>query len=417
MSKIIIIGGGASGMIAAIEASKNSNNEVLIIERNNKLGKKLLLTGNGKCNYTNLDFDIDKIDSYYNNDFYKLGFSLFDNKALIEYFKNMGIEPRVFERDGKKYVYPLTNKSKDVYYTMYNFILNSKIDIIYNEKVVDIKNDNGIYKVITDKDEYKADKVVVATGGKSYSRTGSDGMMFAVLNGMGYKVVEPVPALCGLVSDNKLFKSLESFRCFAKVNFYIDDKFSNSEYGEVQFNNYGLSGIPIMNLSRYVGRALYENKKVKFTIDFLVDVLDTKDMDGVILYFTKRREILSDSKVSDFLSGLIDYRLSNYIYEFLGIDKNKYIKDISDTELNKFATVLTSLNIEITNTRDFYEAQITNGGIDVSQVNPLTFESKLHKDMFFTGEVLDVDGICGGYNLQFAFGTGYIVGHNLSLDN
>ena len=413
MSKIIIIGGGASGMLAAIEASKNKNNEVLIIERNNKLGKKLLLTGNGKCNYTNLNFDIDKISYYYNNDFYKTAFQIFDNNSLIEYFKNMGIEPRIFERDGIKYVYPLTNKSKDVYYTMYNFILNSNIDIIYNEKVIDIKNESDNYNIITDKDEYLADKVIIATGGKSYSRTGSDGMMFDVLKNMGYKIIKPTPALCGLVSDDKLFKSLESFRCFVKAHLYIDDQIVNCEYGEVQFNNYGLSGIPIMNLSRFASRALVENKKVKFGLDFLVDVLDTKDLSGVNLYFTKRREILSDSKVSEFLSGLIDYRLSNYIYEILKIDKNKYIKDITDDELDKFTKILTNMNIDITDTRDFYEAQITSGGIDVSQVNPESSESKLHKNLFFTGEVLDVDGICGGYNLQFAFGSAYIVGHNI----
>ena len=413
MNKIIIIGGGASGMLAAIEASKNENNEVLIIERNNKLGKKLLLTGNGKCNYTNLNIDVNKLEKYYNSDFYKNAFSQFDNLALIEYFKNMGIEPRVFERDGMKYVYPLTNKAKDVYYTLYNFILNSNIDIIYNEKVIDIKLEVDKYEVITDKDKYIADKLIISTGGKSYSRTGSDGLMFDVLSKLGYKIIEPVPALCGLESDDKLFKSIESFRCFLKASLYIDNKKVDDSYGEVQFNSYGLSGIPIMNLSRLASRALYEKKSVHFGLDFLVDVLNTEDLEGVKLYLEKRKDILYDTRVTEFLSGLIDYRLSNYIYDMLSIDKNKYIKDITKDELDKFVDILTNMKINIVNTRDFYEAQITSGGVDTSNVDDKTFESKLHKNIYFIGEVLNVDGICGGYNLQFAFGSAYLVGHNI----
>ena len=411
MSKIIVVGGGASGMICAIEASKK--HDVLVIEKNNKLGKKLLLTGNGKCNYTNLNLTTDNIPLYYNNDFYKTAYQKFNNNMLVDYLKNIGIEPHIFERDGFKYIYPITNKSKDVYYCLYNVILNSKIDIIYNEKVIDINTMKDSFQITTDKNKYFADKVVVATGGKSYIKTGSDGFMFEVLNKNGYNINTPLPALCGIESDNKIFKMLDSFRSFLKVKLYIDDKFIDEYCGEVQFNNYGLSGIPIMNMSSKISRNLYKNKNIYVSLDFLFEILDTKDLNNVKLYLTKRKEILYNLKTTEFLSGIIDYRLANCINDILNIDKNKLINDLTVDEIEKFVDILTNMKIYITKTRDFDEAQIITGGVDTNQIDCNDFQSKLHKGLYFTGEVIDVDGICGGFNLQFAFGSGYIVGNSI----
>lgn len=362
--KIGIIGGGASGMMLA---AMIKGHDVTIIEKNNKLGKKLLLTGNGKCNFTNEDFsDLDKI---YNNDLIRNLYKKYDNKSFIEFMKSIGIVPKIEIHKGIGYYYPNSNKSTSVYYALFDKIKENGVKILYD---TEIKSYDDIKK-------YGFDKIVFATGGMSYKNTGSDGKIFKIIKSLGHKVVKPIPGLCGLKTNDFNLKGVRA------------DGVINGEEGEIQFTEYGLSGILIMNISREVNRKLSEGENVTISIDF------AKDID---LY--KRKIDIGYKNAEDFLCGYLPDELAKTVLKRSGV-KCKLVKDIDNIDV--IESNIKDFKVNITGFMDFDSAQVTLGGVDISEVDPDTLESKFVPNIHFMGECLDIDGKCGGYNMQACYST------------
>ena len=422
-TKILIIGAGASGSFLACLLD-DEKYDVTIFEKNSKIGKKLLLTGNGKCNFTNGDFkDLDKI--YHNADFVKYAIGNFGNKSFIDFMNSIGIVERKEIHHDKEYYYPRTEKSTSVYYDLFDKIMDKNIELVTNQEVLDIRFDKNKFLVKSKNEggrlrEDEFDKVVVATGGASYKNTGSDGSFFRILKELGVEVSNLYPSLCGLIpKDNKL-KDIKGVRINAKASLYIDDEYVNSEYGEIQFTSYGISGIPIMNLSRFVKPAIVEDKEVKIKINFFVtNEEEYEKSDDLEKFLTdslkklkERSEMLQYKRAEDLFCGLINEEIINIIYDRLKISK-KYVRDLTDDELLKIAKELYEFDIEIDDTEDINNAQVTRGGVDTKEVDNKTFMSKKIKNLYFIGEVLDIDGICGGYNLQFAYSSSKALSENL----
>ena len=422
-TKILIIGAGASGSFLACLLD-DEKYDVTIFEKNSKIGKKLLLTGNGKCNFTNGDFkDLDKI--YHNADFVKYAIGNFGNKSFIDFMNSIGIVERKEIHHDKEYYYPRTEKSTSVYYDLFDKIMDKNIELITNQEVLDIRFDKNKFLVKSKNEggrlrEDEFDKVVVATGGASYKNTGSDGSFFRILKELGIEVSNLYPSLCGLIpKDNKL-KDIKGVRINAKASLYIDDEYVNSEYGEIQFTSYGISGIPIMNLSRFVKPAIVEDREVKIKINFFVtNEEEYEKSDDLEKFLTdslkklkERSEMLQYKRAEDLFCGLINEEIINIIYDRLKISK-KYVRDLTDDELLKIAKELYEFDIEIDDTEDINNAQVTRGGVDTKEVDNKTFMSKKIKNLYFIGEVLDIDGICGGYNLQFAYSSSKALSENL----
>lgn len=422
-TKILIIGAGASGSFLACMID-DEKYDVTIFEKNNKIGKKLLLTGNGKCNFTNGDFkDLDKI--YHNADFVKYAIGNFGNKSFIEFMNSIGIVERKEIHHDKEYFYPRTEKAASVYYDLFDKIMDKNIELITNQEVLDIRFDKNKFLVKSKNEggrlrEDEFDKVVVATGGASYKNTGSDGSFFRILKELGVEVSNLYPSLCGLIpKDNKL-KDIKGVRINAKASLYIDDEYVNSEYGEIQFTSFGISGIPIMNLSRFVKPAIVEDKEVIIKINFFVtneeEYEKSDDLEKFLTECLKRlkerSEALQYKRAEDLFCGLINEEIVNIIYDRIKINK-KHVRDLTDDELLKIAKELYEFDIEIDDTEDINNAQVTRGGVDTKEVDNKTFMSKKIKNLYFIGEVLDIDGICGGYNLQFAYSSSKALSENL----
>lgn len=407
--KIGIIGGGASAMILA---SKLENCEVTILERNSKLGKKLLLTGNGKCNYTNLDFN--EINSIYNNDFAVNVYNRYNNESFIDYFKKLGIVPKVEIHKGIHYVYPNSNKSTSVYYCLLDKIINNKVKILYNKLVKDVKYNGIVFNAICDdKETYEFDKIVLSTGGASYSKTGSDGMGYEIAKKFGHKIVDIVPGLTAMKYSFKSGNVSISDKCRVNATVvYSDGEDSFLESGELQFNEDTISGIPILNFSSKIGRKLCSKKSIDFSIDFsnvlIEDNSDLNKIERVKKFLNNRIKNTSYRKIEDFLCGYLPDEINEVIFKMTKLT-GKNISNLAESDLDNLADAISNMKIQVTYNSDFENAQVTLGGVDVSQVDNDTLESKLVKGLYFTGEILDIDGRCGGYNLQLAYSTASLV--------
>ena len=407
--KVGIIGGGASAMILA---SKLENFDVTILERNNKLGKKLLLTGNGKCNYTNLDFN--DLKCKYNNDFAIKAYNKYNNLSFIDYFKELGIVPKVEIHKGVHYVYPNSNKSTSVYYCLFDKIVNNKIEILYNKLVSDVRFDGKVFNIIcANKEKFKFDKIVLATGGASYPKTGSDGIGYEIAKKLGHRIIDLVPGLTSLEYsfDIKNFSLSGKCRVNATV-VYNDNNDIFIESGELQFNEDTISGIPILNFSSKIGRKLAQNKSVEFSIDFsnvlVGETNSSNKLEKVKSFLFERKNNTGYRDIKDFLCGYLPDEINELIFKKAKLNC-KNISDMTERDIDILADLITNMKIKAIYSNNFDNAQVTLGGVDVTQVNNETLESKLIKGLYFTGEILDIDGCCGGYNLQMAYSTASLV--------
>ena len=398
MKKVLIIGAGASGLATSL---KLSNNEVTILEKNNMSGKKLLITGNGRCNYFN---DKHSILNYHSssdnlNNFIKE--SDFDN--IKAFFDSIGIEPAI--KDG--YYYP---KSKEAISFRNVLELEAKlrgVNIIYNTNVIDIKKDNEIFTVYTSNGiKYEADYVVVATGGCTYENTGSDGKCLEIIKKLGHKIIKPLPGLVQLESDDKI-KNASGVRTKVELTLYEDNIKIKNEIGELQITDYGISGICVMQLSSIVSKGLDNGKKEVIGINFLPEVSD------VFYWLTEKSKKLDNRNISQLLEGIINYKLIKLILRKSKIEENEYLTDLTEERIKKLCDNITNYQVNITKTKGFSSAQITVGGISLQDVTS-NFESKIINNLFFTGEILDVNGDCGGYNLMFAWLSALRVGEYIN---
>ena len=398
MSKVIIIGGGASGLVTAIVASLS--NDVTILEKNSKCGKKILATGNGKCNYFNSDFT----SSHFNTDNIDILASIitYDNiNKVITLFDSIGIVPNI--KNG--YYYPMSNQSVSVREALVKECLVRGVSIITDCEVADI-NYNDTYTVITNKGNYNCDKVVVSCGSHAYVKEKSRG--YDILSKFNHTIKPVVPSLVQLVSSGNYLKSWNGVRIDAKVSLYEDNEFKKVSSGEVQLTDYGISGICVYQLSSLVSRGLYNKKEEIIHINFMPYI------DDFIGYMNKRNSVVKKRTISELFDGIMNYKLSNTLLTLCNIDYNDTWDNISDDKKNKLSKMVTDFEINITDTKGYTHAQTCSGGVILSEINPNTMESIKNKGLYITGELLDCDGECGGYNLGFAWITGIIAGEALN---
>ena len=410
MKKIVIIGGGISGFTSAINA-KTNNNEVIILEGQDKPLKKLLITGNGKCNYFNEEFIFSKYHSF-NEELLKNIISLENKNKILTFFKSIGIIPRIKEN----YYYPYSNQAISVKNSFLKEIENKNIKLKLNSYVKDIKKENDKFLVYYNDNVLVCDELIISTGGKSYPKTGSDGSGYNLSKKLGHTINKTLPALVGLKCKEPFLKKLNGVRSNATVSLFINDKLIKSEIGEVQFTNYGLSGICIFNLSSIASRSISENKKVKISINFL-DKLKIKNKKSFQRFILSSEYNFKKEKVSYFLDNLLNYKLTNVILEKTKIERNKLVSKLSDNEINMLFENLFSFTMNIIDTNNFESAQITTGGVSLYEINLLTFESKIVSNLYLTGEVLDIDGDCGGYNIAFAVLSGILAGESVKKND
>ena len=403
MSKVVIIGGGAAGMIAAYSAALTSN-KVILLEKNEKLGKKIYITGKGRCNLTNAsDMNTVMENVVSNKRFLFSAFRNFTNEDIMKLVENNGTKLKV-ERGNR--VFPVSNHSSDVIKSIENAIRDLGVDIRLNTKVDEliIENDRCV-GVIVGKNKIMADAVIVATGGMSYQATGSDGDGYRFAKEAGLSVSKLYPSLVPFNVEGERVKALQGLS-LRNIHVYIynDKKLVYDEFGEMLFTHFGVSGPVIISAS-----ALIVNRDIKgyrLCID-LKPALDNEKLDERILrdFAEQKNKQLKNSLNKLFPTKLID----EVIYQSK-IDPEKKANLLTKEERHRLVSATKNLEFRLSSTRGFNEAIITKGGVEVSQINPKTMESKSVKGLFFAGEVLDLDALTGGYNLQIAWSSGYAAG-------
>lgn len=400
---VIVIGAGASGMMGAITAAR-AGKKVLIIEKLDKAGKKLFATGNGKCNFTNNRMQADCFGG--DKDFVERVLSEFGVQECLEFFHSIGIYPK--EKNG--YYYPNCEQAASVVSALVQELAHLQVKFSYETTVADIFSKYDRVTVVTNKGEFETQKLIVATGLLAAPKLGSDGSLFDIIKGLGHRFAPILPALCGYYCKGIDFKKVSGVRAHGTVIAFIDDKKIAEDTGEIQFTDYGLSGIPVFQISRYLSKGLYEKKQVRIVINLLPDF----DKEQLLQELQFRKKIRGEEATDTFLNGLVHQKLSDMLLNKLQLDTRQLIVSLTDKDLERLAEGLLSLSVKVTNYRDFEFAQVCTGGIPVSDIDVTTLESKFAKHVHFAGEIIDVDGICGGYNLHFAWATGYIVGHTVS---
>lgn len=395
MKDVVIIGGGASGLAAAISAARLGAT-VTILEKNNKCGKKLLITGNGRCNFWNEDQDIVHYHSC-NKDL--LAEFLDNDDYVLKFFDSLGI---VYNNKGGCY-YPFSNQALTVQNILVTECQRLGVEIIYDFDVFKVEKKDCFF--INDK--IKAKKVIVASGSKAASKTGSDGFGYDIALGFGHKITKVLPSLVQLKGNEDFFKKWSGIRVLSEVKLYENGKFIKKEFGELQLTDYGLSGICIFNLSGIVSSGLDKNFKEVVGINFMPW---TNDALGELKKLNKES---FHKNISEILEGFLNYKLVDIVLKKAGIRRDIYLSNLSKDEMERLLRSLTDFKIDVFSTNSFEKAQVCQGGVSLKEINSKTMESLKVKNLFFTGEVVDIDGDCGGYNLGWAWISGIKAGRSV----
>lgn len=407
MKEVLVIGGGPAGMMAAIMAARH-HNKVTILEKNNKLGKKLYITGKGRCNITNVS-DVEALlqSTLVNNKFLYSAFYTFDSYSLIDFFQNLGLKTKV-ERGNR--AFPLSDKSSDVIKTLQQELERLDVTVEINTEVTDIIiESNKVKSVIAKNKAYPCNKVIIATGGLSYAMTGSTGDGYRFAEKAGHHITELTPGLVPIETKEKWVTKLQGLSLKnVKVRFTQalkgKDKVLFEDFGEMLFTHFGLSGPLILSGSSFLPKD--HVKGIKVVID-LKPSLTAEQLDTRIL---RDFEKYSRKQFSNALDDLLPQKLIPVIIQLSGIEEVRKVDQITKEERKTLVNLLKHLECTIESRRQFSEAIITRGGIDVKQINPNTMASKYVEGLYFAGEVLDLDALTGGFNLQIAFSTGYLAG-------
>lgn len=406
MKHIIVIGGGAAGLMAAIQAAEQGA-KVTILEKMKRVGKKMLITGKGRCNITN-STDIPTLikNMTGNGQFLYSAINNYSNTDVIAFFNDFGLPTKV-ERGGR--IFPESDKAADVVGTMLRALHRLNVEIITEQAAakINVENKKSIGVTSTTGAFYKADAVILATGGASYPGTGSNGDGYAIAQQLGHSIVPIKPSLVPLEVEEDWIKDVQglSLRNVC-ATVYSEDNKIGEEFGEMLFTHFGVSGPIILSLSKIVAEYLTKNKVVELSINLKpalsVEVLDKR--------IQRDFEKFSRKQIKNSLNELLPAKLIDVVIDLAYIDPDKLINQITKEERTRLLEVITGLKLTITKTRPVAEAIVTAGGIQVKEINPKTMESKLIKNLYFAGEVIDIDGYTGGFNLQAAFSTGYIAG-------
>lgn len=392
---IVIIGGGASGLVAAITASKNKNNKVTLIEKNQTLGKKILATGNGKCNYYNSDQNLSHYNST-NNELVKEIITKENLKEVENFFSSLGIIPKI----KNSYYYPFSNQATTIKNALVREV-EKNTKVLLETTVEKIDKVQNKFKIKTNNGIIECDKVIIATGSKASPKTGSTGEGYNFLKDFNHTIIDVNPALVQLKTKGNFLKDWTGIRTDVKVSLYINNKNIKSDQGEIQLTNYGVSGICIFNLSRFVPIALNNNDKVEVKINFLPFTSTPEEL---------LKDLSNNNSINDILEGILNNKLVAVILNKSSINKNKKYNELSIKEKETLIENLTNFTLEVIGTNSYEECQVCSGGVPLTEINTKTMESKIVNNLHIVGELLDVDGDCGGYNLTFAWVTALLAG-------
>lgn len=403
---ISIIGGGPSGMFLSILIKRNVPNwTVRIFERNERVGKKLLATGNGRCNYTNVNMDMSNFHSS-NSSFPVKILEKFDNEDTIEYLKTLGIYP-ISEKDGR--VFPLSLQGSSVLDLLRIEMERLGVEVVLEEKIDKVIKSKKNFQLIGNK-KYDTDIVVVATGGKALPTSGSDGIGYRIAREFGHNIIDQYPTIVQLESNYDRIKALKGVRIDTEATLYVDGNEISTKYGDVLFTDYGLSGPAILDLSRTAIQSLINGRKVEIGVNIIG--IKNEEIHNMI---RERVKNLAGLEIDKFFIGIINKKLIHSVINVVQLKLGKKINIIyNDEKLVKvLVKVLSDFKLTISGYKGFGNAQSTTGGVDTSEIYEDSCESKLVNNLYFVGEVLDVDGDCGGYNLQWAWSSAYAAASNI----
>ena len=401
---VIVIGAGASGMMAAITAARRGKS-VAILERMNKPGKKILATGNGKCNFTNNNMDTACFHG--NIQLIQSVLSRFSKEEALSFFHEIGIWPK--EKNG--YYYPNSGQAASVAEALKHELDRLQVPVYLEQEVLDLFPDKYGFQIKTVQTSYTCRNVIIASGLLAAPKLGSDGSMFSLIKELGHRFVPVLPALCGFYAKGMHFSKVAGVRCDANLTLKIDGNTAATEQGELQLADYGISGIPVFQISSPAVRALYEKKSVTVVIDFIPHI----SLETVNTEFAMRiGKCETDENADRLLCGLLNQKLIPVLLKYAGIRSDEPLKNISLEKLERLSAGIHDYPVTLEKVRDFEFAQVCTGGIRTEEINEKTLESRLLSGLYFAGEILDVDGICGGYNLQWAWSSGYVAGCSVS---
>ncbi len=402
MSKVVVIGAGAAGVVAALRAVRR--HEVVLVDGNDKCGKKILLTGNGRCNYWNRELCADMYEA---DDMEALAriINEYNANSVLCCLEQLGIYPKI--KNG--YYYPYSNQASSVRELFERKISDSKIEFKRGFKAVNItKNDSG-FTVSSDKGEkITCERLIIATGSKAAPKTGSDGSGYELAKSLGHSINPVAPALTPLISKGNFLKEWEKIRCDARVSLYVDGKLIKEDEGEIQLTATGISGICTFNISGVASRSLEQGKSVKVKINFM-PCLET----DFYTWFSSRCAVMGNVSIEQTLESIFNYKLMFVLLKSAGVSKDELWFKLNENKKRALCSAVESFSLDITGAASFDKAQVCTGGVPLSEINPKTMESKIAENTYFAGEILDADGRCGGYNLAFAFISGYIAGESV----
>lgn len=407
MSNVVVVGGGAAGMMAAIAAARNGH-KVMLLEHNEKLGKKIYITGKGRCNLTNAADREQIFENIVTNPkfLYRALYS-FDNKACMDFFEENGLRLKT-ERGNR--VFPLSDHSSDVIKTLEKKLKQLGVEIRLNTEVKCLMTDERVTGVCDNRGRvYPADAVVMATGGLSYPTTGSTGDGHRMAKETGHQVTECYPALVPLkIKEGWCGELMGLSLKNVTVTLKLGKKTLYNGFGEMLFTHYGVSGPLILSAASYVNKLATANE-----LQLAIDLKPALTMEQLLKRLLREFEENRQKQFKNALGGLFPARLIPVMIRLSGIDPEKKVCEISKAERTTFAQIIKALPMTVVGTADYREAIVTKGGVSVKDINPATMESKIVSGLYFAGELIDVDALTGGYNLQIAWSTGHLAGTSI----
>mgnify|MGYP005837022781 CR=1 FL=1 len=417
---LLIIGGGAAGQMAAISAKRNNPNlTVAIIDRTFALGRKILVCGAGRCNITNINLDTDVEKRYYgaNPQFIRSIFSQFSYKDIVSFFNELGVELYVERKTDIGKLFPITDQAKTITSLLENELKILDIDVHLNTEVTSFKVDNGFNLnanilnqegKVTENKVYTSKYLIISAGGKTYPALGSNGTGYNLVQSLGHSIITPVPSALPLVSKNPLSHELQGTKMEIEVTSIIDSQPIKTRTDDVMFTQYGFSGPAILNVSREI--SIQINRLNKQNVQLKLNFFPGKTFEDVKNLLTLRWNKRPSLTLEESMYGLFPNKIPSALLKVINIDKNTIVNKLTTEQINRLVASLTAYTVDITATRGWNEAEFTAGGIDTKEIIESTLESKLINNLYFCGEILDVDGDVGGFNLSWAWSSGFVAG-------
>lgn len=400
MTDVIVVGGGASGLMAAITAA-SFGAEVTLVEQNDRVGRKILSTGNGRCNYTNL---YQEPSCYHcENASFPWGIlQQFDAGQTVEFFRQLGIYPK--SRNG--YLYPNSDQASSVLDVLRMECARLRVEILNERKCMEIRPEKLCFLVKTNSGKLRARKVILAAGSKASAVSGSDGFGYTLVKELGHTLIPVLPSLVQLRCRESFYKSISGVRVQGQVSILADGKCIAKDKGEIQLTNYGISGIPVFQVSGAAAEALYRKNTVMAVLDFMPDL----EWEDFLQFLDTRVQTRPEKTLEEFFIGLFPKKLCDLWIRLGKFPRGQRVDSIPRAQWKELAQRIKRFETTVAETNPFEQAQVCRGGVDTREVHPKTLESYLVPGLYFAGELLDVDGLCGGYNLQWAWSSGHVAG-------